>query len=598
MNNYHQILTIPRYIWKSSPGWTLLNGLLLIVRGVLPLLLLYLVKLLVDEIQTIASSGGGEDAMQRMVGLLIVAAVVFLTNALTASLGALVREKQSYVISDLFDDLVHNKTTRIEYGFFENHRYQNIFFRALNEASHRPAKIFYGIIGIIQNLITLAVMGGVLLMVHWSVSIVLLLVTLPVMFIRLRYARSLFNFKRENTNRERKVNYYNRLLTSREYAKELRTFDLGNLFRSRYHEMKNDWRDSQYKMLKHKTTREVAVQILAAVAVFSIYGLIAYRAFQGDISIGDVVLYFMALQRGYTYLQEFLARISGLYEDSLFLHNLFEFLELPEARPKVEESQRYPFPVPMQQGIQFNNVGFHYPVNDRWILRNVSFSINAGETVALVGVNGAGKSTLVKLLCSLYHPLEGSITIDGTPLEKLKWKDRVDNISVIYQDFMLYNVTARENIWFGNIRREPTDEAVQDAAGQAGIHPIINEFEKGYETTLGTLFDDSEQLSPGQWQRLALARSFFTKSQIVLLDEPTSALDAFSEARLLKYIKGITENRTALIISHRLSTIKMADRLVVLDGQHVVESGAYDELMEKKGHFYNMVQSLSDMGFG
>jgi len=569
----------------------------MIIRGVLPLLLLYLVKLLVDEIQTIAAEGGGEEAMQRLTGLLIIAAAVFLTNALTASLGALVRERQSYMISDYFDDLIHNKTTRIEYGFFENYHYQNIFFRALNEASHRPSRIFYGIIGIIQNLITLAVMGGVLLMVHWSVSIVLLLVTLPVMVIRLRYARALFNFKRDNTNRERKVNYYNRLLTSREYAKELRTFDLGNLFRERYHEMKNDWRNSQYRMLKHKTTREVAVQILAAVAVFSIYGLIAYRAFQGDISIGDVVLYFMALQRGYTYLQEFLGRISGLYEDSLFLHNLFEFLELPESKPPADESRRYPFPYPMQRGIRFNNVGFHYPVNDRWILRNVSFSINAGETVALVGVNGAGKSTLVKLICSLYQPLEGGITIDDIPLDQIKWKERVDNISVIYQDFMLYNVTARENIWFGNIRRDPTDEAVEDAAKQAGIHPVISEFDKGYDTMLGTLFDDSEQLSPGQWQRLALARSFFTQSQIVLLDEPTSALDAFSEARLLQYIKGITENRTALIISHRLSTIKMADRIVVLDGQNVVESGAYQELMEKKGHFHNMVQSLSEMGF-
>lgn len=569
---------------------------MLLVRGILPLLLLYLVKLLVDEIQVVAANPGGEDALNRLISLLIIAAAVFLTNALSASLGTLVRERQSFVISDYFDHLIHNKTTRIEYGFFEHPKYQNVFFRALHEASHRPSRIFYGIVGILQNLITLIVMGGILLMVHWSVSIVLLLVTLPVTIIRLRYARELFRFKRENTDRERKVNYYNRLLTSREFAKELRTFDLGRLFRKRYHELKNDWRQSQYKMLRSKTTREVAVQILAAIAVFSVYGLIAYRAFQGDISIGSVVLYFMALQRGYAYLQQFLGGISGLYEDSLFLNNLFEFLHLPESRSSTKSTERYPFPARMKEGIRFDNVGFHYPVNNRWVLRNVTFNIDAGETVALVGVNGAGKTTLVKLLCGLYKPVEGAILVDGIPLDEIRWNDRIDNISVIYQDFMLYNVTARENIWFGNIRREPADKNIKDAAAQAGIDEIIENFEKGYETTLGTLFEDSEQLSPGQWQRLALARSFFNPSQIVLLDEPTSALDAFSEARLLQYIKGITENRTAMIISHRLSTIKMADRIVVLDGQHVVETGHYDELMNKKGAFYQMVESLGQYG--
>ena len=596
MKNYRQILTILRYIWKSSPGWTLLNAALILIRGVLPLFLLYLVKLLVDEIQTIATSTGGEDTLNHLFGLLILAASVFLANALSASLGALVREKQSFVISDYFDNLIHNKTTQIEYGYFEHPKYQNVFFRALNEASFRPSRIFYGIVGLLQNLITLAVMGGILLMVHWSVSIVLLLVTLPVTLIRLRYARALFNFKRQNTNRERKVSYYNRLLTSREFAKELRTFELGHLFRHRYHEIKDDWRQSQYKMLKSKTLREVAVQVLAAIAVFSVYGLIAYRAFRGDLSIGDVVLYFMALQRGYAYLQEFLGRISDLYEDSLFLNNLFEFLHLPEAQPSIEEKDRIPFPARMHKGIRFENVGFHYPSNDRWIMQNVSFQINAGETVALVGANGTGKTTLVKLICGLYKPNEGSIYIDDIPIDHLKWKSRVDNISIIFQDFMLYNVSAKENIWFGNVRRKLSEPKIKEAAIQAGIHEVIENFDHGYETTLGTLFDDSEQLSPGQWQRLALARSFFNHSQIVLLDEPTSSLDAFSEARLLNYIKGITENRTALIISHRLSTIKMADRIIVLDDKNVVESGHYSDLMKRKGHFYKMVQSFSELG--
>jgi ATP-binding cassette subfamily B protein len=597
MQHLQQIKTILRYIWKSSPGWTLLNAFLVVTRGLLPLLLIYLVKLLVDEIQVVAASGGDGILLHRLIILLIVAALVFLANALSASLGTLVREKQSFVISDFFDNLIHDKTTRIDYGFFEHPKYQNVFFRALNEASFRPSRIFYGIVGIIQNLITLAVMGGILLLVHWSVSIVLLMVTLPVSFIRLRHARALFRFTRAHTNQERRVNYYNRLLTSREFAKEVRTFNLGNLFRTRYHELKADWRDTRYRMLKRKTIQEVGVQILAAIAVFSLYGLIAYRAFLGSITIGDVVLYFLALQRGYTYLQEFLGRLSGLYEDSLFLDNLFEFLELKGPDKALTAQTPSPFPSPMKKGIEFNNVGFHYPSNDRWILKGLTFSIKAGETVALVGVNGAGKSTLVKLICSLYQPGQGTITIDGIPLSEIHWADKTAHISAIYQDFMLYNVSARENIWFGNVRKEADDKAITDAAQQAGIHNVIEAFEKGYDTTLGTLFDESEQLSPGQWQRLALARSFFNKAQLVVLDEPTSALDAFSEAKLLKYIKGITQNRTALIISHRLSTIRMADRIVVLDGQKIVEEGPYKELMQHEGHFNRMVESLSEAGF-
>ncbi len=597
MRHTQQIKTILQYIWKSSPGWTLLNALLLLVRGVLPLLLIWLVKLLVDEIQAVATATEGELALHRLITLLIVGAVVFLANALTASLGALVREKQSFVISDFFDNLIHNKTTRIDYSFFEHPKYQNVFFRALNEASFRPSRIFYGLVGILQNLVTLAVMGGILLMVHWSVSIVLVVVTLPVTFIRLRHARSLFKFTRSHTNQERRVNYYNRLLTSREFAKEVRTFSLGDLFRERYHHLKNDWRHTRYKMLKHKTLQEVAVQILAAFAVFSLYGLIAYRAFSGNITIGDVVLYFLALQRGYAYLQEFLGRVSGLYEDSLFLDNLFEFLELNEEESHPGSPAHQPFPSPMRKGLQFNNVGFYYPSNKRWVLKNLSFSIEAGETVALVGANGAGKSTLVKLICSLYQPVEGSITIDDIPLEKISWPEKTANISAIFQDFMLYNVSARENIWFGNVRHEALDETVKEAAHQAGIDTVIEGFDKGYDTTLGTLFDDSEQLSPGQWQRLALARSFFNKAQLVLLDEPTSALDAFAEAKLLKYIKGITKGRTALIISHRLSTIQMADRIVVIDEQKVVETGKYDTLMQKEGYLFRMVKSLSEAGF-
>ncbi len=560
-------------------------------------MLLYMVKLLVDEISTVATLPVEERDFVHLKWVLVASGLLFLVNAISASVGILVREKQSYVISDFFDNLIHNKITRLEYGYFEHPDYQNVFYRALSEASFRPSRIYYGALGVVQNFITLMVMAGVLLMVHWSVFIVLLVITLPVAFIRLRHARDLFLFKKENTKVEREVNYYNRLITAPDFAKEIRAFDLGGLFRTRFHTLKMQWRKSQFAMLLTKTRREGIVQVLAAFSFIAVYGLIAWKAFEGDISIGEVVLYFLALQRGYAYLQEFLGRMAGLYEDSLFLDNLFEFLNLKETLVPQISTGAAAFPKPLRKGIEFKNVGFHYPSNQRWVLRNVNFSINAGETVALVGVNGSGKSTIVKLINSLYQPVEGEVLVDGVSLSNIRSEERVANISVVFQDFILYNVTARENIWFGNAGSPPDESLIRTAAEQSGIHTIIEGFKDGYDTTLGTLFEGSEQMSPGQWQRLALARSFYNNAQIILLDEPTSSLDAFSEAKLLQYIRSVTRGRTSIIVSHRLSTIQMADKIIVLEGDKVMETGTYNDLLaDTESHFSQMIRSLSDAG--
>ncbi|HKL71283.1 MAG TPA: ABC transporter ATP-binding protein [Marinilabiliaceae bacterium] len=591
---FGKVKTILNYIWKSSPKWTLLNSFFVLIRGILPLLLLFLVKLLVDEIQNVAQIPSEDRNFERLVWVLVSAGLVFLVNALSASLSVLIRQKQSYIITDFFDNLVHEKTSRLEYGYFEHPDYQNTFYRALNEASFRPSRVFYGVLGVIQNQITLISMAVVLFMVHWSVFLVLLVITLPIAAIRLRHSIGLFQFRKDNTVLERQVSYYNRLLTAPDFAKELRVFNLSGLFRERFDDKKKRWRKTQFGMLKSKTKKEVLVQLLGSLAFFFVYGLIARQAFNGVISIGEVVLYFMAMQRGYAYLQELLGRVSDLYEDSLFLDNLFEFFDLKEiGNLDIEDISKKSFPTPLRKGIEFKNVGFHYPSNNRWILKNVNFSVNAGETVALVGANGTGKSTLMKLLCSLYEPLEGSITVDGVPLSGINSEEKVANISVIFQDFILYNVTARDNIWFGDIRGDITGKEIEKAASEAGIDKIITGFEKGYDTVLGTLFEGSEQMSPGQWQRLALARSFYNNSQVILLDEPTSSLDAFSEAKLLGYIRSITSGRTAVIISHRLSTIQMADRIVVLDDKEVVEVGTYEDLMLiEDGYFRKMVTSL------
>jgi ATP-binding cassette subfamily B protein len=296
-----------------------------------------------------------------------------------------------------------------------------------------------------------------------------------------------------------------------------------------------------------------------------------------------MVMFFQAFQRGLNAMRDLLGGMASLYENNLFLSNLFDFLTL---QPKVKESAHpLPLPAPMQQGIVFDSVSFQYPSSTRKVLHDISFAIAPGETVALVGRNGCGKTTLAKLLCRLYDPQHGSITFDKINLKEFEIKLLRHEISVLFQDFVKYYLTAQENIWFGNVDQPLDGQRIQAAASQAGVDELIEQLPEGYETILGKWFDNGEELSRGEWQKIALARAFLRKSQIILLDEPASSLDPRAEYEVFQKFKNLAEGSTAIFISHRLSTVKMADRIFVMDKGTIAESGSYDELMDKKGSF-------------
>ncbi len=579
-----------RIIWKSSPLWSIVNIVLSIIKGVLPLILIYIVKLVIDNVNMIVSTGKPLLTDGDMINIFVLAGVFFLLNALTGSVNSLIREKQSYLVNDYIQNLIHKKTINIPYGYFEDSKYQNIFYRAIEESSYRPAKVFYGILGLLQNSITLGLIVGILMTLHWGLLPYLILVSIPIIVFKLYYSKLFYNLRRDQTEEERKVNYFNRLLTSKDFAKELRIFNLGDLFKRRHESLKHKLRSKRYRLLKSRTLWETLVQILATIFLLVIFGFIIYSTVTKRITTGDMAMYFLALHRGYTVLQEWLMRIASLYEDNLFLKNFFDFLQI---EVKKDTSANLHFPKPVKQGITFKDVSFKYPNTKRWVLKNLNITINEGETVALVGSNGAGKTTLVKLLAGLYKPTSGTITVDGTDWTQIKKDELADAVSVIFQDFMLYNVSAKDNIWYGNIRNQPDDKSIHDAAQNAGIHEIFMNLPEGYDTTLGTLFKNSEQLSRGEWQRTALARSFFNKAQLIILDEPTSSLDAFTEAKLINHFKEITSNRTSIIISHRMTTIKLADRIVVIDGNSICETGSHEELLKKNGVYKKMINSLN-----
>jgi ATP-binding cassette, subfamily B, bacterial len=577
-------------VWKSSPRWTLINTALVLLRGTLPFALLLLIKWLIDDIAQTLQLPLEQRSYHTALIIVAAAGILFLVNAIASSLGSLAREKQSHKVNDFVQNLIHDKTTRINFSFFEDPDYQDVYFRAISDASFRPTRIFYGMVGLLQSMVTMILLGGLLLSLNSWMVVFLLLIVLPTVYHRMLFSRRLFILSRSQTEDERKVAYYNRILTTREYAKELRVFNLGNEFKTRFEKLRLSLRTKQMALIKSKTQGEIITQVITSLAIVFFYGYIVVSSINGEISQGAMVLYFLALQRGYGYFQDLLSRISSLYEDSLFVRNFIDLINIEVETKHTEQS--CPFPPAITKGITFKNVSFKYPHSRGWVLNNVSFTVRPGETIALVGANGAGKTSLVKLLTGLYHPTNGEIFIDDTVLRHISPSSLAENMSVIFQDFMLYNASARENIWFGNVNLGPLDPSIEKAAANAGVHQLINGLKNGYQTTLGNLFQGSEELSQGEWQRIALARSFFNNAQVIILDEPTSSLDAFTEAQLINHFKEIVQGRTAFIVSHRLSTINIADRIIVLEDSQLAEMGTQDELMQKKGTFYKMVTAL------
>jgi ATP-binding cassette subfamily B protein len=562
---------------------------LLAVQGTLPLLSLYLMKLVVDAV-TVGLAAPHKGVAFGQVALLIgLMGAVTLVAGLCRSIAGLVNEAQSQVVTDHISDILHAKSIEVDLEYYENSQYYDTLHRAQREAPFRPTRIVNGLAQVGQSGVSLLAMAGLLFSFHWGVVAILFAAAIPGAFVRLRYAGKMYRWQRERTPAERRAWYFNWLLTGDMHAKEIRLFDLGSLFMRRFRDLRQQLRRERLEIATRRSVVELVTQVSATLAVFGSYAFIAYRTVQGVITLGDLVMYYQAFQRGQGFLQEILSSLAGLYEDNLFLSNLYEFLDL---KPKVVEPHHSrPVPQPMQTGIMFDHVGFRYPTGTREVLEDITLTIRPGEHVALVGENGSGKTTLVKLLCRLYDPIDGIITLDDIDLRQFKTAALRHEISVIFQDYACYHLTARENIWLGDIGCPPDDVRILAAARHSGAEDVITGLPQGYETTLGKWFEDGEELSIGEWQKVALARAFLRAAQILVLDEPTSALDAQAEYDVFKKFRQLAKGRTAILISHRFSTVKMADCIYVLDGGRIIESGTHDELVRRGGRYAHLFET-------
>jgi len=572
-----------RLVWEASPTRTVVSLLQAVLQSALPLLVLYLMKLAVDAL-TAGVTGGADaaafDAVVLYLGLLAGAAF------LAAAVGAVeshVTSAQSQLVTDHVLALIHEQSIRVDYGYYEDPDYHDTLHRAQQEAPYRPTQVLNALLQVTRSALTVLGVLGLLAGASLLVPILLTVAACAVLVVRLRDAERTYLWRKARSPTERRANYLSWILSNTAPAKEIRTFELGPWLIGSFRDLRSVLRNERIDLSRRRALEDVAAQAIAAVAVFVCFVIIAEQTWSGAITLGSLVMYLGAVQTGRSRMGTLFSGLGSLYENNLFLSLLDDFLDVePRLRAPADPE---PVPDPVRDALRMENVGFRYPGSSRPVLEDVSLTIGRGEVVALVGMNGAGKSTIVKLLSRLYDPDSGRITLDGTDIRRFRPEEYRRVLSVVFQDFGRYFFTARENIRLGDIQRDPEGDWIEEAARTAGADTFLRELREGYDTVLGRLFPEGEELSTGEWQKLALARVFGSDADILIVDEPTSALDAAAEAELFGTLKRLVSDRSALLISHRFSTVRMADRIYVLEEGRVIERGSHEELLELGGKY-------------
>lgn len=571
-----------KLVWASVPGYTSALGILLIIQGFLPGTTVYLSKLTIDSFLAAKDSRSYQDIEGAFL-LFLITGISLLAADSMRYISDWVRNAQAEYFSDYIKRLMHQKSTEVDFAFYESSKYHDLMEQAGGESQSKPLALLENFGSIIQSTVTLITFGALLMSYGWPVPILLLIGALPSLMLSVSLDKRFFEWWKSNASNRRWLFYYDGMMSQSEAAAEMRLFALGNRFSSIFQELRAKLRNEKLRHLRQQFGGKIVANALALVVGVIAMGWIALRVYQGSATLGDLAVFYQVFSRGQVIVAGLLASASKTVSNSLYLESLFDYLDL---EPKVVSSQepvRFPFPI--KNGIRFRNVSFRYPDSKSDAISDFDLFIPARKHVAVVGVNGAGKSTLVKLLCRFYDPDRGSIEIDGIDIRLLDLNELRRSMSVLFQFPVRFQDTAKGNIMLGGSEADQDLERMLAASKLAGAHQFIKKLPKEYETQLGRWFDDGSELSGGEWQKIALARSYYRDSEFIVLDEPTSFMDSWGEADWYSRFLKLAKDRTGLIITHRFTIAMRADIIHVLNDSRLVESGTHLELLQKNGFY-------------
>jgi len=578
-----QIPYVPRalsLVWTASRVWTSWWLAFLFVQGLLPIATVYLTRSLVNQLTAAVGGGGGWEALKGPVLLALIMVGILVVQEVNRAAIRWIRTAQAELVRDHVNDLIHDRCVAADLAYYESPDYHDQLHRALADAQNRPVALLENLGALFQN----GLMSAVLVPFGWWVPLALLISTLPALAIVIRFAIRQHDWRVRTTPDNRRTRYLTWILSSREVAPELRIFGIGSHFRAAFTIIRRRLRSELISISRSQAAAEVSAGLLALTATGATLAIMIVRTIRGGATLGDLAMFYQAFSQGQKLMRTLLDTVGQMYSNILFLENLFDFLE---TRPQIVDPEtRVRLPAgPSGPTIRFNNVSFKYPAANQSTLESFSLTIPSNSLVALLGVNGAGKSTLFKLLCRLYDPADGAITLDGIDLRTIPLEDLRRRITILFQQPVHYSETVRQNIQIGDLRGDHSLAEVVRSARQAGADGIVDRMPQGYDTLLGTWFAGGIELSVGEWQRLALSRAFLRDADIILLDEPTSAMDSWAELDWIRRLRRLVRGKTAVIITHRLSTARHADIIHVMDCGQIIESGTHSELLDVNGKY-------------
>lgn len=571
-------------MWSTDRRLTLFLALLTLIAGLLPAVVAYAGKLIVDGVVIASRSKLPSDQWTALNYLALEAFVVAILAGSKQGL-ALCQSLLRVLLGQKVNVLILEKALTLDLTHFEDSEFYDKMTRARREASSRPLSLVGRTFGLVQDTLTLITYGG--LLIHFSVwaVIVLMVAAVPAFVAETRFAGEAFRLFRWRTPESREQNYLEFLIANEAPAMEVKLYQLGQTLLDRYTTIFNRLYGEDRNLTIRRGTWSYLLSLVSTAAFYLAYIWIVVETIVGAITLGELTMYLVVFRQGQNAFASILSSIGGMYEDSLYLSNLYEFLEQEIPQPKGY-ADRGTIP---GDGLRFEEVSFQYPGNDNLALNHVSFHLKPGEKLAIVGENGSGKTTLIKLLTRLYTPNSGRILLDGLDLQLWNLEVLQQRIGVIFQNFMQYQFKVGENVGVGDVNYLDDHDRWFEAAEKGNALPFIEQMPEGFETRLGRWFKSGRELSGGQWQKIALSRAFMrTKADILVLDEPTSAMDAESEVQIFDRFREMTSNQMAILISHRFSTVRMADRILVLSTGTVLEQGSHEDLVKAEGRYAHL----------